>query len=224
MSKFIWKEFRKIAPNIKTDVVVEKTTANSLRVGFVDHVFPDAKFVFIVRDGHDVVASALKRWAAPLDLPYILSKARYVPLSDIPYYGSRYFLNRIYRLVSTQDRLATWGPRFRGMDDALRNYSLHEVCAIQWARCVERSESELDKLSKGRVYRLRYEDFVTRPRQEISALAEFLAIRATNKELDSIALGVRNSSVGKGKTELPRSVLDSISPIVEPLRNRFGYD
>ena len=37
-------------------VVVEKTCANSLRVPFVDKVIPQARYVFIVRDGIDAVS------------------------------------------------------------------------------------------------------------------------------------------------------------------------
>ena len=35
----------------KLDVLVEKTCANSLRVPFVEKIVPEAKYIFIVRDG-----------------------------------------------------------------------------------------------------------------------------------------------------------------------------
>ncbi len=56
------------------DVVVEKTCANSLRVPFVDRVVPEARYVFIRRDGLDAVGSAMARWKAPLDIPYLARK------------------------------------------------------------------------------------------------------------------------------------------------------
>ena len=56
--------------------IVEKTCANSLRVPFVNSVVPEAKYIFLVRDGRDVIASARKRWQAPLNIPYLLSKAK----------------------------------------------------------------------------------------------------------------------------------------------------
>ena len=38
----------------------------------------------------DAVASALERWKAPLDLGYGLTKARFVPKTDLLYYAIHY--------------------------------------------------------------------------------------------------------------------------------------
>ena len=86
--------------------VLEKTCANSLRVPFVDAAVPDARYLLIRRDGVDAVGSAMKRWKAALDSPYLAQKARFVPMSDLPYDGGRYLWNRIYRLFSREERLA----------------------------------------------------------------------------------------------------------------------
>ncbi|MFO7608153.1 MAG: sulfotransferase, partial [Candidatus Krumholzibacteriia bacterium] len=45
--------------------VVEKTVGNTLRVPFVDRVFPDAVYIHLVRDGRDVAASARVQWRKP---------------------------------------------------------------------------------------------------------------------------------------------------------------
>src|SRR5690606_11626506 len=70
----------------KPAFVIEKTCANTLRVPFVDAVLPEAKYLHLVRNGFDVVASSRKRWKGELEvpsLPYFLAKAKYVPLRDI---------------------------------------------------------------------------------------------------------------------------------------------
>jgi hypothetical protein len=41
---------------------VEKTPANSLRIPLLRSVFPDARFVFLVRRGEDVVSSLMEGW------------------------------------------------------------------------------------------------------------------------------------------------------------------
>ena len=99
---YIQRQFDDFAGKNSLRVLVEKTCANSLRIGFVDKVVPDAKYIFIVRDGLDAVGSAMIRWRAELDFVYLLKKARYVPLSDLPYYAFRYFWNRVYRVVSVE--------------------------------------------------------------------------------------------------------------------------
>ena len=92
--------------------ILEKTCANSLRVPFVDAVLPEARYIFLIRDGRDVVASARKRWQAPLDIPYLLAKARYVPPSDLLYYASRYLGNRLSRQRSAEKEVVGLGTTF----------------------------------------------------------------------------------------------------------------
>lgn len=215
--------FDQIAAQQAIGTVVEKTCANSLRVEFVDQIFPDARYIFIVRDGRDVVASAMKRWAAPLDVPYILKKARYVPLSDLPYYGSRYFANRLYRLISGQKRLATWGPRFAGMQEMLVDNSLAAVCAMQWQRSIELSELGFAAIAPTRVHRLRYENFVQQPASELKAIAEFLEIPLNTGNVHEMTSDISAGSIGNWKESLsPQNLADVIAVSEQALRHH-GY-
>ena len=93
VKSYIRKKFDQMASKLMVRFLVEKTCANSLRVAFVDRVIPNAKYVYIVRDGIDVAESAAIRWRANLNIFYILKKIRYVPFLDIPFYSFRYFLN-----------------------------------------------------------------------------------------------------------------------------------
>ena len=137
-AKFIRNKFRALSTRNPGKIVVEKTCANSLRCGFVHQIFPQARFVHIIRDGRDVAASAALRWNAKLDIGYILKKARFVPWSDLPYYASRYLGARLYKLTSGKSRLSTWGPKFTGMEGAFTDNelavgvcdSMAKVCSI----------------------------------------------------------------------------------------------
>jgi len=171
---FIRSRFAKIARQRRLTTVVEKTCANSLRVPFVDRIVPEAKYIFIVRNGVDAVASAAKRWRASVDLSYTLQKARFVPWADVPRYALRFLGNRLFRVVSSQGRLAQWGPRLDGMDALLRKYTLEEVCAFQWRECVLRSEEALSQVGADRVLRVRYEQVVADPLDFLRRAAAFL--------------------------------------------------
>ena len=221
---YIQRVFVRFAEKHKLAYVVEKTCANSLRVGFVDTILPNAKYIFIVRDGRDVVASALKRWSAPLEVDYILKKARFIPPSDLPYYGTRYLANRVSRLFSPEKRLAFWGPRFAGMQEMLRERSLPEVCAYQWQRCVERAAMDLDAIAPQRVYRLRYEDLVRDPKTEFQRIVSFLEVTAAHQQISQLGNGISASSVGKWRVDLPAATQAAITPIMQPLLARYGYD
>src|SRR6478672_3892385 len=66
--QYVRGSFDSVARSNRLDIVVEKTCANSLRVGFVDRIVPDARYIFLVRHGMDAVVSAAQRWRSKLDL------------------------------------------------------------------------------------------------------------------------------------------------------------
>jgi hypothetical protein len=82
--------------------IVEKTPANCLRIPFLQKLFPDAKFIFVIRRGEDVVSSLMegwKNWSQIDSKEWHLTKWHYI----VP--------------PGWQD----W-----------RNRSLQEICAFQW--------------------------------------------------------------------------------------------
>lgn len=220
---YIQKKFSHLARKKELNYVVEKTCANSLRVPFVDKVLPDARYVFIYRNGVDALASAKLRWKATLDMRYILEKVRFVPGVDLPYYGLKYLWNRVYRCFSKEDRLAFWGPQLSDMNLLLAQYSLEQVCALQWKKCVESADNALSKLPEDRVVRVKYENFVQNPRQEIERITKGLHMPCLVDDLDGAVSGVRRTSVGKGQQQLDKKVLDSLYPLIADTLNDYGY-
>ena len=111
----------------------------SLRVEFVDKVLPEAKYIFIHRNGVDATASAILRWKSKLDVKYTLAKLKYIPVLDIPYYVSRNVWIRLKQVFSKDKRLSFWGPQLNNMKGLMERSSLEELCAKQWSACVENS-------------------------------------------------------------------------------------
>ena len=179
-SKAIRKKFAQQASKTAARWLVEKTCANSLRIDYVNKIIPEAKYLFLVRDGVDVVASAMKRWHAPLDIGYIAQKAAYIPWRDIPYYGFRYFFQRLRRLAHAQRQLPTWGPRFSGMQQALQEHSLAKVCALQWEHSVVQSSQVLSTFPDEKVCFIKYEQFTKTPISHLQRVLDFLQVPATN--------------------------------------------
>ena len=224
VKEFISKEFDDFAKKENLNVLVEKTCANSLRVGFVDKILPEAKYIFIVRDGIDSVGSATLRWKAKLDIPYILKKVRYVPMGDLPYYAVRYLGSRIYRFFSKEGRLSFWGPQFKDLDELIKKYSLEEVCALQWQRCVELSEDAFSKLPEDRVIRVSYEGFVARPIEELTRILKDLNIDFDDESVKKAVNGVTDRNIGKGRKALNDDQLAKIKQLLALTLERYGYE
>jgi hypothetical protein len=199
---------------------VEKTCASSLRVPFVDAVFPDARYVFIVRHGLDATASAMRRWTGSTSLGYLARKARWTPATDLPRF--------VWRTVRTRfapgDVLRTWGPRFDGMDGMAQTEPLHIVCAEQWRRCVESAADDLDEIPRERVLRVRYEDVAADPATAVADIAAFLGVATPDLGDVAAYTSISAASVGKGAAELDAARRDDVLARIRPTLRRFGYE
>lgn len=220
---YLRSTFEKFAKSVNAEILVEKTCANSLRVPFLNKVFPQAKYIFIVRDGIDATGSAKLRWTGKLDLGYILKKVRFVPKTDLFYYGSRYFWSRLHRFFSKEKRLAFWGPELSEMQCIIKKHSLNEVCAIQWKECVEKADDALSLLHQDQVFRLQYEIFVKEPKSELNRVLKFMGVEVSEKQLEQAVLGVSAESVGKGRQLLGNDEVQNLENLVGNTLSKFGY-
>jgi hypothetical protein len=206
------------------DFVVEKTCANALRVPFVDAVLPEARYIHIVRNGFDIVASARKRWRGELEmpgLPYYLAKARYAPLPDLPHYAFSAIKNRLAMLLGRQEHFDSWGPRFSGLD-TLSNAPLDEIVARQWAACVSLSDRAFAEISDEQVFQMRYEDFTCDPQNSLAQITQWLETPCDDDTLKAAVASVRTSSVGKGQAAAG-ALPNIIKSVLEPPMRAHGY-
>ena len=221
---YIQKQFDKQAAIDSQATLIEKTCANSLRVGFVHEILPDARFIHIVRDGRDVAASAMDRWTAPLDVPYLAAKARYVPASDLPYYASRYLGSRLAKVRSAEDRLSWWGPKFEGMELLTPETPLVEVAARQWERSVSLAVEQLAEIPQSQVINVQYQSLAEDPFGTLKRITNELGEPIADTALSIAAATIHAGSVGKWKTALSPDEVELLSPIVEPALRLIGLD
>ena len=194
---YIRRQFAKLAESRADAQVLEKTCANSLRVPFIDAIFPDARYIYLVRDGRDVALSAARRWTAGIEPRYLARKLRYVPPSDVPYYALRFARNRLHQRHAPDGRQGQWGPVFPGMRRWSEGRSLIEICARQWSECVKASDTALAKIPAKRVFRLRYEQLVAQPAKTIAELLAWYGEPASTERLEE---GVSLISSSRGKS------------------------
>lgn len=208
----------------KPEMLVEKTCANSLRVPFIAKVFPEAVFLHIVRDGRDVVPSAKRRWQGRMEmpsLPYFIAKARYVPLMDLPFYGTRFLGTRIRLLLKLQERLRRWGPIHDGIFDGPMD-DLDLVCARQWAACVIKTSDALDEIPASRAITLGYENFVASPEVTISNVLEKLGQTVAPDAVSAAVSHINSNSVGRDEAK-PDGPMTPAQTEMAPALGRHGY-
>ena len=202
----------------------KKPVANSLRVPFVDTVFPDARYIYIVRDGRDVVLSAMKRWTASIEIGYLLKKLKYVPLSDIPIHGLSFIRNRISQAISSEKRQACWGPVYPGMREMANRAPLVEVCANQWVSCVTESDHAFSKMPDEKWIKVKYEELVSDPETVMNEIINWYYRSSTPPDFPAGALrAIHAGSLSGWKQKREVFTANSLENMNEIL-DRHGYE
>jgi hypothetical protein len=221
VKNYIQRQFQALEKKTNADYVVDKTCANSLKVPFIDAIFPSAKYIFLLRDGRDVASSAKQRWTAPFKFKYIWKKVQFVPISDISYYCLRYLMNRVKKLYHIEKRLAFWGPIYADMQKDLKNSSLIEVCGIQWRECVLTAYEDLKIIDPSRLHIMNYETFVKNPEAEMKKVIHFLNVKVSDNMIKNSIRKVSSKSINMYKKHLSEKELDELEPIVKQVMGKI---
>ena len=216
--KYIRNFFKNYSEKNKVKYVVEKTCANSLRVGYIAEIFPEAKFIYIVRDGLDVVSSAVEKFTSKFSLSYTMKKFRYVPSVDIPFYLNEFLKNQIHKKLNN-GHPKYWGPRFTN-NEVFAKYSLEEIAAHQWSECINKADEGFKAIDDNNKVYIKYEEFVSNPQTIISKIQDKLTL----PDSKIIKLSeVKSNSIGKGRIRLSESQINKILPIINNSMVAHGY-
>jgi len=221
VAHYINKCFERFGRTKENKRVIEKTCANSLRVEFVQEIFPEAFFIHLIRDGRAVVESSMRRWKAPLEIPYLLEKLRWVPITDIPYYMVRYLK---YRITPSNEKVqSSWGPRFSGIDQIVKKIKLIEVCALQWKTCVNSAESALKKIEDKNKITIRYEDLVNESVKVSGQIFKKLQIKFSSCSQKYVEKEIHRRNLNKWRQVLSVKDIKILNEIIGSDLIRFGY-
>jgi len=208
----------------KEPVLVEKTVSNTLRVPYVYSLFPDARFIHLLRDGYDVVESSYRQWIARPDWRYLIGKLRALPPASAPRYALRVggqMVRRQFNCQSPGPTTPVWGPVYEGVFDDLRELEVLPVVARQWRRCVDSSLSGLVDVPENQRIEVRYEEFVADPLSQLQRICAFCHLDASQTTLGG--LEIRTSERGKGRLALSSEELLVVQSEIEPLQRLLGY-
>lgn len=203
-----------------SEIVVEKTVANSLRVPYVFEVFPEARFVHLVRDGRDVVESAYRQWLSPVDWRYTLRKARQFPLRNFRYalWYSKNLLARSRNKAGSR----VWGPRYPHIESDVGKLDLIEVCAMQWVACIDNATRDLRKLPADSVFTVQFEDLISDQSVWVE-LCKFAGIDDIDAVVGEMETSVRPDTIGRWKRGLDAELADRMMPVIARSLREHGY-
>ena len=202
--------------------LLEKTVSNSLRIPFVDAVFPNARYIHLIRDGRAVVESSLRMWQAPPDKQGLTRKLRDLPLSN---YGYLYWFATNYLKGKLRGRSGgqVWGPRYPGILEDLSALELIEVVALQWKYCVEFAIRDLATVPSERKFELRYEDLEA-SENKISELCDFLEPADKDGLVSCFADRFSAGNMVKWRDDLDDEQVELIENHCGDLLKQLGYE
>ena len=188
--------------------LLDKTPRNALRVPFVDAIFPDARYIYLRRDGRENVNSLINAWRTPRYRTYELPEPHSIPGVD-----PRWWKFVLY---------PGWREDSRG--------PLEVVCAKQWIASNDHLLDARDVIPDQRWIDIRYEDLVDRPEEEVGRLLQALElpyeapIRARAAATSTTPINVVTPPErGKWRRE-NRAQIEAIVPLIAPTMEKLSYD
>lgn len=223
VKKYIINKFLKFVLKNDANRFLEKTPSNCFRIPFIFQIFPDGKFVNLIRDGRDVAFSAKKKWTSKPDKTALLRRLLHleIPIVDLPFYGKEFFRDVIGRQLLPSKEFV-WGPKFRGIYQLKDQMSLLELCAIQWKQSVKTSLDDLSSLPNNQVLHVKFEDILKKPATTIIEILDFMELPIQNSIIDYAKREMKLSARFRWKKEDNESVKVIESLIADQLVS-LGY-
>lgn len=203
---------------------LEKTVSTCLRVPFAYAVFPEAKYIHLLRDGRDVVESVQRNWTSSPDWGYIFEKARTFPVREAFGYGLEYASTNVRKIfVKDKSSIGTWGVRYKGIDEDHSNKDLIEVCAMQWVYCIQKAQADIDVIPADQLITVRYEQLIEDPESFLTGIAEFAGLDPAPYREDRVLGRISPKNVGKGFRTMSQEQIDLAMPYLQDTLAELGY-
>ncbi len=202
--------------------VGEKTCGNTLRLALAGEALPDCRILHIIRDGRAAAVSASRYWLRDVKISGINpGKVSMLPPGEILRKSFKHIARKIRKALGPA-RIEPWGPRFKGIYEAVRTMDPIEVCGLQWAQTVETGRRQGQALGADRYYEFRYEEFCRRPVEQMAAILDFLDLPACEAIATWLTENVSCARLDAWRNEVSDEDLEKLLPRVRPLMEELG--
>ena len=223
VKSYIRGQFLKYQQEHGGRIIVEKTPHNILRVPYVREIFPDAHFLYIVRNPLSFISSVEMKWQKPAGSKRILKRAKSTPFTQIHHYLKPFLSQQWNKRILRRKYLSIWGPRYKGIQEDLRNEEMLTVIARQWARAAAKAERDLARIDNRQLLRLRYEDFVGSPVEYLHRICQHCGLQMTDAMADHVRTTVKTDRLDKWQ-RFDAQQLAGILPELSEQMIREHYD
>lgn len=199
----------------------EKTPSNCLRLPFVHAVYPEARILFLVRDGRHVVLSTEDERRRGVLWYRIRERLLEMRPSELPAFLERvpWFVRA---LLTGAGRY--WGPRPPGWRRWLREDPPDVVAAKQWAATMGRALDDLERIVPPHLARIRYEQLVTEPRATMERVRDTLGLPDLEPVIEYLEATSDSNRHRQRREQAEADRLDPLRRHLEPVMRRLGYE
>jgi hypothetical protein len=203
--------------------IMEKTPANILKVPYVNAIFPDAIYLHITRNPFSYISSMELHWQRTKTLKGLRRSLASTPVTQLPYYVRHMVEDLVRKKVLKQKYVSVSGPRYKGIEQDLKDHEKLRVIARQWAICNRKAREDLAELGVGRVFSFRYEDLMENPQTYFRRIYDYCGLAYNNDMLRAA-----KEMVDPGRQEkwhrLDRQQLKTILPEIQAEMDFYGYE
>lgn len=195
--------------------VLDKTCINVMRIPYLHALFPQAKFVFIQRDGRDNISSMMDGW--------------HHGRTDGDFKLSQFFGPFPEPVAIENGRFTDWAFFLAPGWQQYNRAPLEEVCAFQWMSANRLALQARQAIPPAQWIHLRYEDLFERPVEMFEEAFAKLGVPFTDA-LRARCQDLRPTSIVKGRPQRAKwrehnpEPIRRILPKIRPLMIEMGYD
>ena len=146
-------------------ILLEKLPINNFRLKFIEDAFPDAKYIYLQRNGIEVAKSIEKR-------------------AEKGWFGKNNIKWNLIEKLSKRIDIST----------ELNDFSNFEKGLLEWRFSLEFSESFFSTINEKRYYSLSYKTFLENPKLQIENIYRFLDLDFNDNFTTDITKGIRRRS------------------------------
>ena len=220
--RYIRKRFLKFQKTHENCIIMEKTPQNILRIPYVRAIFPEAIFLFIVRNPFSFISSVEHKWQRTVTGRGIVRRLKDTPISQLHHWVRRYIVQQVNKRILRRKYLAIWGPRYKGIQDDLKTYDLMTVIARQWSIPSRKAENDMASLENGQILRLKYEDFVEDPVSDLERICAHCGLEMSSDMAKATRQMVKSDRKLKWKRFDPHELARILSEVSAEMQ-RHGY-